>query len=151
MIAGDDEPASPSTPTTMVAAAPRSLVELFDRTGRKPVLTEAGRALLDDARSVHGQVDHLLARAQRMREGVEARLAVAVDVFFPMPKLLTALATRPGRVQTRGFLLQEVWDLPPDLNTRTVDTHVKRLREKLGAASAHVETVRGVGYRLADG
>lgn len=68
-------------------------LELFDRTGRKPVLTEAGRALLDDARAVHGQVDHLLARAQRMREGVEARLSVAVDVFFPMPKLLTALAS----------------------------------------------------------
>ena len=63
-------------------------------------------------------------------------------------KLLTALARRPGRVQTRGFLLQEVWDLPPDLNTRTVDTHVKRLREKLGEASEHLQTVRGVGYRF---
>jgi two-component system phosphate regulon response regulator PhoB len=58
-------------------------------------------------------------------------------------------------VQTRGALLQDVWDMPPDLNTRTVDTHVKRLREKLGAAADYVETVRGVGYRfhvqLADG
>lgn len=63
-------------------------------------------------------------------------------------KLLWALATRPGRVQTRGMLLQDVWDMPPDLNTRTVDTHVKRLREKLGAASDHLETVRGVGYRF---
>ena len=63
-------------------------------------------------------------------------------------KLLTSLVQRVGRVQTRGALLQEVWDMPPDLNTRTVDTHVKRLREKLGSASAHVETVRGVGYRF---
>jgi len=63
-------------------------------------------------------------------------------------KLLTLLADREGRVQTRGRLLQDVWDMPPDLNTRTVDTHIKRLREKLGAASAHIETVRGVGYRF---
>lgn len=63
-------------------------------------------------------------------------------------KLLWVLATRPGRVQTRGTLLQDVWDMPPDLNTRTVDTHVKRLREKLGEASSFLETVRGVGYRF---
>jgi two-component system phosphate regulon response regulator PhoB len=63
-------------------------------------------------------------------------------------KLLHALAGRPGRVQSRGTLLQDVWDMPPDLNTRTVDTHVKRLREKLGIASRHLETVRGVGYRF---
>ncbi|MFZ5478726.1 MAG: response regulator transcription factor [Myxococcota bacterium] len=63
-------------------------------------------------------------------------------------RLLLTLARRAGRVQSRGQLLQEVWDLPPDLNTRTVDTHMKRLREKLGAAAGHVETVRGVGYRF---
>ncbi len=63
-------------------------------------------------------------------------------------KLLLTLARRSGRVQSRGQLLQEVWELPPDLNTRTVDTHMKRLREKLGAASGHIETVRGVGYRF---
>ncbi len=63
-------------------------------------------------------------------------------------KLLITLARRADRVQTRGQLLQEVWDMPPDLNTRTVDTHMKRLREKLLDASAHIETVRGVGYRF---
>lgn len=63
-------------------------------------------------------------------------------------KLLTTLAKRSGRVQSRGQLLQDVWDMPPDLNTRTVDTHMKRLREKLGAAGDRIETVRGVGYRL---
>lgn len=64
-------------------------------------------------------------------------------------KLLNVLARRADRVQTRGVLLEDVWDMPPDLNTRTVDTHIKRLREKLGAASGHVQTVRGVGYRFA--
>ena len=63
-------------------------------------------------------------------------------------KLLWSLARRSGRVQTRGALLEEVWDMPGDLNTRTVDTHVKRLREKLGDAAPLVETVRGVGYRF---
>jgi two-component system, OmpR family, phosphate regulon response regulator PhoB len=63
-------------------------------------------------------------------------------------KLLQTLSARPGRVQSRGTLLQDVWDMPPDINTRTVDTHVKRLREKLDAAASHLETVRGVGYRF---
>jgi two-component system phosphate regulon response regulator PhoB len=63
-------------------------------------------------------------------------------------RLLWILASRDGRVQTRGTLLEVVWGMPPDLNTRTVDTHVKRLREKLGDAAAYVETVRGVGYRF---
>lgn len=63
-------------------------------------------------------------------------------------KLLHTLAARPGRVQSRGTLLEDVWDMPPDINTRTVDTHVKRLREKLAAAAPHLETVRGVGYRF---
>jgi two-component system phosphate regulon response regulator PhoB len=63
-------------------------------------------------------------------------------------KLLWLLVQRSGRVQTRGVLLQDVWDMPPDLNTRTVDTHIKRLREKLRTAAEHVQTVRGVGYRF---
>ena len=63
-------------------------------------------------------------------------------------KLLVTLVSRSGRVQSRGLLLQDVWEMPPDLNTRTVDTHIKRLREKLGVAAAHVQTVRGVGYRF---
>lgn len=63
-------------------------------------------------------------------------------------RLLVWLATNSGRLCSRGELLKEVWELPPDLNTRTVDTHVKRLRQKLGAASQYVETVRGAGYRF---
>jgi two-component system phosphate regulon response regulator PhoB len=65
-------------------------------------------------------------------------------------RLLCTLYERRGRVQSRGTLLDEVWDASPENNTRTVDTHVKRLREKLGAAGSYVETVRGVGYRFAD-
>lgn len=63
-------------------------------------------------------------------------------------RLLWTLYQRRGRVQSRGTLLDDVWEASPENNTRTVDTHVKRLREKLGAAGEYVETVRGVGYRF---
>jgi two-component system phosphate regulon response regulator PhoB len=65
-------------------------------------------------------------------------------------KLLWTLYERRGRVQTRATLLDEVWEASPENNTRTVDTHVKRLREKLGPAGAYLETVRGIGYRFSD-
>jgi two-component system phosphate regulon response regulator PhoB len=65
-------------------------------------------------------------------------------------KLLLDLATKRGRVQTREALLERVWGYAPGIETRTVDTHVKRLREKLGDASNYIETVRGVGYRIRD-
>jgi DNA-binding CsgD family transcriptional regulator len=64
-------------------------------------------------------------------------------------KLLRLLLERKGRVQSREELLADVWNYSPDLETRTVDTHVRRLREKLGAAGEVIETVRGVGYRVA--
>jgi two-component system phosphate regulon response regulator PhoB len=63
-------------------------------------------------------------------------------------KLLTTFMSRLGRVQTRETLLQDVWGMASDLQTRTVDTHVKRLREKLGAGRDLIETVRGIGYRM---
>ena len=62
-------------------------------------------------------------------------------------RLLFDLASRAGRVQSRDALLERVWGYSPNVETRTVDTHVKRLREKLGPAAARIETVRGVGYR----
>lgn len=66
-------------------------------------------------------------------------------------KLLITLHDRKNRVQTRSALLNDVWGIEADITTRTVDTHVKRLREKLGKAGEYIETVRGVGYRFADG
>lgn len=63
-------------------------------------------------------------------------------------KLLTILAQRAGRVQSRDQLLRDVWEYDSLIDTRTVDTHMRRLREKLGPASKHLDTVRGVGYRF---
>jgi two-component system phosphate regulon response regulator PhoB len=65
-------------------------------------------------------------------------------------KLLATFMTRLGRVQTRETLLEDVWQMSSEVQTRTVDTHVKRLREKLGEGRDLIETVRGVGYRMVD-
>ncbi len=65
-------------------------------------------------------------------------------------KLLQTFLTRRGRVQSRERLLDDVWGITADVTTRTVDTHVKRLRQKLGPAGRYIETLRGVGYRFAD-
>ena len=63
-------------------------------------------------------------------------------------KLLLLLAERKGRVQARNLLLEIVWEAAPDIQTRTVDMHVQRLRAKLGVAGDLIETVRGFGYRI---
>jgi len=63
-------------------------------------------------------------------------------------KLLVTLAERPGRVQSRERLLQDVWGYSSDADTRTVDTHITRLRSKLGAAGEMIITVRGFGYKM---
>ena len=63
-------------------------------------------------------------------------------------KLLRQLVERRGRVQTRDQLLTDVWGYSSDVTTRTVDTHIKRLREKLGSMGKYVQTIRGVGYKF---
>jgi DNA-binding response OmpR family regulator len=73
-----------------------------------------------------------------------------VDLTATEFRLITVLAQRRGRVQSREQLLQDVWEYNNLIDTRTVDTHMRRLREKLGAAAQHLDTVRGVGYRFVD-
>src|SRR5512139_1113899 len=65
-------------------------------------------------------------------------------------RLLTTFMARLGRVQSREQLLEDVWEMSTEVETRTVDTHVKRLREKLGSGRDLLETVRGIGYRLVE-
>ena len=73
-----------------------------------------------------------------------------VDLTATEFKLITTLAQRRGRVQSREQLLQDVWEYDSLIDTRTVDTHMRRLREKLGVAARYLDTVRGVGYRFVE-
>ncbi len=118
-------------------------------------------------REVVLRVQAVLRRARPRQEIVEERLVFGTleidvprhrvlvdDEEVPLTalefKLLFDLASRRGRVQSRDDLLERVWGYAPGIETRTVDTHVKRLREKLGSARDSIETVRGVGYRMRD-
>ncbi|MGD0536086.1 MAG: response regulator [Verrucomicrobiota bacterium] len=93
------------------------------------------------------QVGDLLIDVPRHLVSVSGR---AVDLTATEFKLLTVLAQRRGRVQSRERLLRDVWQYDNLIDTRTVDTHMRRLREKLGRASRFLDTVRGVGYRFAE-
>ena len=73
-----------------------------------------------------------------------------VDLTATEFKLLAILMERKGRVQGRDRLLNDVWGYESVIDTRTVDTHVRRLREKIGRCADYIETVRGVGYRISD-
>jgi two-component system phosphate regulon response regulator PhoB len=73
-----------------------------------------------------------------------------IDLTATEFKLLAVLAQRRGRVQSREQLLRDVWEYNSLIDTRTVDTHVRRLRDKLGPAARHLDTVRGVGYRFVE-
>ncbi len=83
--------------------------------------------------------------AHRVTVGVEEIALTAIEF-----KLLVTLTERRDRVQARGTLLSDVWAIDAEIASRTVDTHVKRLRDKLGTAGRFIETVRGVGYRFSE-
>jgi DNA-binding transcriptional LysR family regulator len=90
-----------------VATLERQLgVSLFDRTGRTPVPSEAGQALLVQARAIVQDADDLSASAQRMSEGLEPRVTLAVEVLYPMPLMLTALSAFRRRFPTVSLLLR---------------------------------------------
>ncbi len=109
-----------------------------------------------------GAPDAVAGGAERRRKYLVGPLTIDVDghhVFVDGKeihlsviemRLLTYLVEHRGRLCSRDDLLEDVWGYKPDVSTRTVDTHIKRLRDKLGAAGPLLETVRGVGYRLSD-
>ncbi len=110
------------------------------------------------------RIKKLLARAQSAEDVVAHLRLGAVEIDVPHHrvsvagqsveltatefKLLEVLARRRGRVQSRDRLLQDVWGYENPIDSRTVDTHMRRLREKLGVAAEYLETIRGVGYRF---
>jgi len=111
----------------------------------KSVLRRSGRA----ASPERSQLEAGLVVIDRERHTVRVR-GRQVDLTATEFKLLTLLIERRGRVQSRDGLLQEVWGYESAIDTRTVDTHVRRLREKLGSEADCIETIRGFGYRVAE-
>ncbi len=119
--------------------SPRELVLRIKR------LLKAGPAAEERSDEIH--LKDLSLDIPRHQTMVRGR---TIDLTATEFKLLTILARRKGRVQSREKLLQDVWEYDNMIDTRTVDTHMRRLREKLGVASKYLDTVRGVGYRFVD-
>ncbi len=107
-------------------------------------LRRARPVVRDESGTVFGRL-RVNSEAHRVWVDGEERVLTALEF-----KLLQTFVSRRGRVQSRERLLDDVWGITADVTTRTVDTHVKRLRQKLGPAGAYVETLRGVGYRFVD-
>jgi len=93
------------------------------------------------------QVNRIVLDTERHEVTVHGRPIELTATEF---KLLRLLMERRGRVQTREHLLINVWNYETEIETRTVDTHIRRLREKLGSEADWIETIRGVGYRMAE-
>jgi two-component system phosphate regulon response regulator PhoB len=94
------------------------------------------------------QMGDLLIDLDRHQVSVSGKSVQLTSIEF---KLLVQLSLRKGRVQTREHLLNQVWGYTYEGYARTVDTHIRRLREKLGACGDYIETLRGVGYRFKEG
>ena len=119
---------------------PFSVLELVLRV--KAILRRAGFSGFEPPNIRFGVLDVDVSEHRCSVDGTEVPLTV---LEF---RLLHYLLARLGQVQSRKQLLEEVWKLQGSLETRTIDTHINRLRQKLGNAGDYLETVRGVGYRI---
>jgi two-component system phosphate regulon response regulator PhoB len=129
-IGADDYVTKPFSVRELVLRVRAVLRRGEPSSGRPPEIVKLGQLTIDsEAHRVH----------------VEGREVLLTALEF---RLLRTLVQRRDRVQTRETLLNDVWGLNLNVETRTIDTHIKRLREKLGKAGSLIETVRGVGYRF---
>jgi two-component system phosphate regulon response regulator PhoB len=129
-LGADDYITKPFSPRELVLRVNRSLRRGKDKVVTASEQVKIGNLVLDQAR-------------------YEVRVqGEQIDLTATEFKLLALLMDRKGRVQPRDRLLNDVWGYESVIDTRTVDTHIRRLREKMGSASAYLETVRGVGYRI---
>jgi two-component system phosphate regulon response regulator PhoB len=128
-IGADDYVTKPFSVRELVLRA-RAVLRRGEPSGRPADVVKLGDVTID---------------AEAHRVHVEGREVPLTALEF---RLLRTLVHRRDRVQTRETLLNDVWGLNLNVETRTIDTHIKRLREKLGKAGTLIETVRGVGYRF---
>jgi two-component system phosphate regulon response regulator PhoB len=119
--------------------SPRELVLRVQSVLRRAIKAEKEGALL--------VVGDIVVDRERLQVTIGGK---NVDFTATELKLLSLLMERRGRVQSRDTLLNDVWGYESVIDTRTVDTHIRRLREKLGASADCIETIRGFGYRIAD-
>lgn len=133
-LGADDYVVKPFSPRELLLRVRKLLARAQPETGSREARESlrVGHLLIDEPR-------HLVSwRGQR------------IELTAIQFKLLLTLARRAGRVQSRDTLLRDVWAYDSLIDTRTVDTHMQRLREKLGPAAKHLDTVRGVGYRFVE-
>jgi two-component system phosphate regulon response regulator PhoB len=128
-LGADDYVVKPFSPRELVLRI-RAILRRLSQ-DKEEVLLRVGELMLDRSR-------HEVRAAERV-----------IDCTATEFKLLAILMERQGRVQERDRLLTDVWGYDSVIDTRTVDTHMRRLRDKLGTHGSYIETVRGFGYRLA--
>jgi phosphate regulon transcriptional regulator PhoB len=132
-VGADDYVTKPFSPRELILRIKNILRRGEQIEGKKPTVIEAKDLVIDPERHevMHNDVKIILTATEF--------------------KLLYILADRQGRIQSRERLLEDVWEYEADVYIRTVDTHMRRLRKKLGNAAEYIETVRGVGYRFIEG
>jgi len=129
-LGADDYITKPFSPRELVLRV-KNVLKRAEGSDEKTELISVGDIVLDTAR-------------------LEVKVSgKSVDFTATEFNLLRVLMERRGIVQSRSVLLNDVWGYDSVIDTRTVDTHIRRLREKLGAASTSIETVRSFGYRIA--
>lgn len=117
--------------------SPRELVLRVKAILKRGKTEESGKSILTE--------EEITVDIPRHKVTVKGKIVELTQMEF---NLLVTLMKRRGRVQGRDTLLADVWNMDTEIDTRTIDTHVKRLREKLGRAGRSIETVRGLGYRF---